>query len=79
MTLADRNFLPQAKQLFSSVYWNAGWAGDYMLLAHEVPEDQLQWFQDKGILIRNVKPLFAREFGNERLMYPGIVTSKLHV
>jgi len=79
VTLADRNFLPQAKQLFSSVYWNAGWAGDYMLLAHEVPEDELKWFKDKGILIRNVKPLFAREFGNERLMYPGTVTSKLHV
>ena len=41
VTLADKNYIQQAKQLFSSVYWNAGWKGDYMLWAHEIPEEEL--------------------------------------
>ena len=52
VTLADKNYIDQAKQLFSSVYWNAGWKGDYMLLAHEVPEKDLNWFREKGILVK---------------------------
>lgn len=60
VTLADENYLEQAKQLFSSVYWNAGWKGDYMLLAHEVPEKKLKWFKDKGILIKRCKALYKK-------------------
>ena len=47
VTLADRNYINQVKQLFSSVYWNAGWKGDYMLLTHEIPEKDLKWFRTK--------------------------------
>lgn len=57
VTLADKNYVEQAKQLFSSVYWNAGWKGDYMLLSHEIPEKKLKWFRKKGILIKKCKPL----------------------
>jgi len=56
VTLADKNFIDQAKQLFSSAYWNAGWKGDYMLLSHEIPEKELKWFRDKGILVKKYKP-----------------------
>ncbi len=63
VTLADRNFIPQAKQLFSSVYWNAGWDGDYMLLAHEIPEEELTWFRNKGILIKKCTPLRNHKIG----------------
>lgn len=52
VTLADENYVEQAKQLFSSVYWNAGWKGDYMLLAHKIPEKKLRWFRNKGILVK---------------------------
>jgi lipopolysaccharide biosynthesis glycosyltransferase len=52
VTLADGNYVDQAKQLFSSVYWNAGWKGDYMLLAYDIPEKDLKWFSDKGILVK---------------------------
>ncbi len=55
VTLADKNYIEQAKQLFSSVYWNAGWKGDYMLLSHNVPEKHLKWFRKKGILIKKCK------------------------
>jgi len=64
VTLADKNFIQQAKQLFSGVYWNAGWKGDYMLLAHEIPEKELKWFRDKGILIKKCKSLYKRSSGN---------------
>ncbi len=57
VTLANKEYLPMAKQVFSSAYYNAGWQGDYMLLAHEVPEEELIWFQHKGILIKKCKPL----------------------
>lgn len=57
VTLADENYVEQAKQLFSSVYWNAGWKGDYMLLAHEIPGKKLKWFKDKGILVKKCKSL----------------------
>jgi len=58
VTLADENYILQAKQLFSSVYWNAGWKGDYMLLSHNVCEENLKWFENKGILIKRCKPLY---------------------
>jgi lipopolysaccharide biosynthesis glycosyltransferase len=77
VTLADRNFLAQAKQLFSGAYWNAGWKGDYMLLACEVPEAELKWFREKGILVKEVKPFSDSDSRNETLRYPATVTCKL--
>ncbi len=61
VTLADRNYIDQAKQLFSSVYFNSGWKGDYLLLSHQIPEKDLKWFRDKGILIKKCKPLINRK------------------
>lgn len=61
VTLADESYVEQAKQLFSSVYWNAGWKGDYMLLAHEIPEKKLKWFRNKGILIKKCKPINPKD------------------
>ncbi len=55
--LSDSNFIEQAKQLFSSVYHNAGWKGDYLLLAHQVAEDKLKWFRNKGVFIKRCEPL----------------------
>ena len=68
VTLADKNYILQAKQLFSSVYHNAGWKGDYMLLACEIPEDELTWFKEKGILIKYCKPLLddTRSIGSAK-------------
>ena len=55
VTLADKNYLDAAKQLFSSVYFNSGWDGDYMLLSYDIPEKELQWFRDRGIIVRKGK------------------------
>jgi lipopolysaccharide biosynthesis glycosyltransferase len=59
VTLADSNYVDQAKQLFSGVYWNAGWQGDYMLLAYDIAEKDLRWFRDKGILVRKCEPILT--------------------
>jgi lipopolysaccharide biosynthesis glycosyltransferase len=60
VTAADKNYINQAKQLFSSAYWNGGWQGDYMLLSHNIPERDLKWFKDKGILIYKCQPITRR-------------------
>lgn len=59
VTLADGNYVDQAKQLFSSVYRNAGWTGDYLLLAHDIPDEELSWFRDKGILVKECQPVLT--------------------
>ena len=64
VTLADNNYVDQAKQLFSSVYWNAGWRGDYMLLAYDVSERDLRWFRDKRILVRECEPILTESDNN---------------
>ena len=59
VALASHNYFLQAKQLFSAAYWRAGWKGDYLLLAHEIPEEDLAWFTDKGIHVRRCSPLLS--------------------
>jgi len=76
ITLADKNYIEQAKQLFSSVYWNAGWKGDYLLLSHNVSEKDLKWFRKKGILIKKVK-LVTKE--KVKSSWPITVFSKFYI
>lgn len=76
VTLADENYIDQAKQLFSGVYFNAGWEGDYMLLAHEIPEEKLKWFRDKGILVKQCRPLSDIEKLDR---YPSMTTAKFYL
>lgn len=76
VTLADKNYVQQAKQLFSSVYWNAGWKGDYMLLSHEIPEEELRWFREKGILIKNCEPLEQKDV---KYVYSPVVLDKFYL
>lgn len=58
ITLATEDFLDQAKQLFSSAFYNAGWKGDYLLLTFEETDDEkLQWFTNRGIIVKKTKPV----------------------
>src|SRR5262245_46673368 len=75
VTLADENYIDQAKQLFSSVYCNAGWKGDYLLLAHNIPTQKLAWFTNKGILVKETGPIEKRSQGN----FPAVVSAKYHL
>ena len=76
VTLADANYVEQAKQLFSSVYWNAGWDGDYLLLAHEIPEEKLLWFRNKGIFVYECIPFKKKSIKSR---YPSTVASKFYL
>ncbi len=58
VTLADKNYVNQAKQLFSSAYWNGGWDGDYLLFSYNIPEKELKWFRKKGIFIYKCKKTY---------------------
>jgi len=75
ITLADKNFIDQAKQLFSCAHFNAGWRGDYLLLAHEIPEKELDWFKKKGILIKKCEPLLNEKIG----IMPSVTLSKFYL
>ena len=75
VTLADQSYLEQAKQVFASAYFNAGWKGDYLLLAHEIPEKDLQWFRQKGILIYHCQRIFNPKIAGA---HPAIL-SKLYL
>jgi lipopolysaccharide biosynthesis glycosyltransferase len=78
VTLADKNYLPQAKQLFSGVYWNAGWSGDYMLLSHEIPEEDLKWFRDKGIFVKKCDLLLESRWGAQNECSP-VIADKFYL
>lgn len=64
VALADSKYLTQAKQLFSTAYWNSGWSGDYLLLAYDTAPHDLTWFTEKGIHIKHCPP---RECGSEKI------------
>jgi len=75
VTLCDNKFVPQAKQLFSSLYFNAKWSGDCLLLAHNVSEKKLDWFKKRGVIIKKCKPLFKKNIG----FYSPVLTSKIYL
>jgi hypothetical protein len=75
VTLADDSFIEQAKQVFASAYLNSGWDGDYMLLAHNVSPENIEWFESKHILVKRCEPLYDRDVGG---MSPSL-TSKFYL
>ena len=80
VTVADEKFIDQAKQLFSSIYFNAGWKGDYMLLSAGIPEKDLQWFEAKGILVRKCDPILSSgHSGGQGDKWPATVLTSLYL
>jgi len=75
VTLSDRNYMDQAKQLFSSIYYNSGWKGDYLLLGQGIFDDEKKWFTDRGIIVRDIDPLRMENF----LWLPGTVLGKFYL
>lgn len=76
VTLADTAFLNQAKQLFSSVYHNAGWDGDYLLITNNVSTEDRRFFEDRGIIVFDEKLL---EDGALNSSCPPIHLSKFYL
>lgn len=72
VTLADSNYFDQARQLLSSVHHNSGWKGDYMILAHQMKDEQIEWFDRKGIIVKRIKNFGRSDLPN----HPKTVLSK---
>ncbi|MFT4303132.1 MAG: glycosyltransferase family 8 protein [Candidatus Woesearchaeota archaeon] len=75
VALADSNYLDPVKAMFSSVYFNSGWKGDYLLLSHQIPEKKLKWFRDRGIIIKKIKPIDNVKFAS----WPSTILSKFYL
>ncbi len=60
VTLANREWINQAKAFFASVYFNSGWDGDYLLLAHTTGKEELDWFWNRGIHVKSVSAMEGR-------------------
>jgi len=75
VTLANKDYVSQAKQLFSSVYYNAGWSGDYMLLAYDVSDADLKWFRTRGVLVKECDRIPNRIKG----LWGDIIVCKLYL
>jgi len=60
-----------AKQFFASAYFNGGWDGDYLLLAHEIPEKESIWFRERGIIVKHCKALYEGKPGG---MHPSLAS-----
>ena len=77
ITLTDANFVKQAKQLFASVYFNAGWEGDYMLLASNLSPEDVLWFESRGIIVYSPPLLNDSALGYKA--YPPLLLSKFYL
>ncbi|MCB9358783.1 hypothetical protein H6503_02535 [Candidatus Woesearchaeota archaeon] len=75
VTLANKDYLIAAKQLFSSIYHNSGWSGDYMILTRDVDDSDVEWFIKKGIIVKRIKPLIAERIST----FHPIVIDKLYL
>jgi hypothetical protein len=76
VTIADENYLEPARQLFACVHFDAGWSGDLMLLAHDVPEEKLVPFRERGIRVR---PVGAWHREHPSVYHPTPVLSKFYL
>jgi hypothetical protein len=55
VVLADEGYLDPARQIFANVHFDAGWSGDLLLLAQDVPEPRLAPFRERGILVQPIE------------------------
>ncbi len=75
VTLADKSYLEYTKQVFAGAYFNAGWKGDYMLLAHDCNKKDTEWFEKKGIIVKHCRPIYQNQIADT----PPVIVSKLYL
>lgn len=57
----DGGYGDQARQVLAALHHRAGWAGDYMLLCHDVPGHEIEWFSRRGVHVVEVPHLFCND------------------
>ena len=53
-------YINEAKQVFASAYFNGKWRDDYLLLTHNIPDNKLQWFLERGIFVKKCDQLYEK-------------------
>jgi lipopolysaccharide biosynthesis glycosyltransferase len=79
ITLADRNYLEQAKQLFYGAVTKGGWQGELLLMAYEVSDAELGWFRERGIHIYHCEPMQVESCTDGRYVWPPVVWHKFQI
>ncbi|MCC5918315.1 MAG: hypothetical protein JJU02_13430 [Cryomorphaceae bacterium] len=73
--VSDDWYLEYTKQVFYSAHRYGNWQGEYGLFVHNIPEEKLKWFRDRGIHIFNPEPLIHRDVNG----WPPIVFHKCYL
>lgn len=76
--VADSHYLSYTKHVFAAAKTRGCWDGDYILIAHEVDEEDLAWFQKNGIyIIRSSNLIHVAPNENKAIDWPSVVYAKL--
>src|SRR3989339_340107 len=54
ISFATKDYIDQAKQLFVSLLMHGNWQDEIMLLTYNVPKENLLWFKNNNILIKEI-------------------------
>ncbi|MDP8985395.1 MAG: glycosyltransferase [Pseudomonadota bacterium] len=57
----NAGYTAQARQVLAGLHHHARWRGDYLLLCHDVPQQELEWFSSRGVHIEHVPELFCND------------------
>ena len=83
VTAADRAYVEQAKQVINGARGAGCWKDDIMLLYRDVPEEELAWFKENGVILYSPPALYSEDewFRRQRSsrIYPPIVTLRLNL
>lgn len=80
VTLADNNYADTAKQLFSSLYFNSGWDGDYLLITDDgLNTETKTWFEKKGIIVYSPPLLDTASFAYQERKFPPVLLSEFYL
>ncbi len=61
VTFADRKYIEQAKQVYTSIATHAGWDGDYILLTPGIPAYAATWFEKRGVIVKQCYEFMTTE------------------
>ncbi len=80
VTLADNNYADTAKQLFSSLYFNSGWEGDYLLITDDgLKAETKAWFEEKGIIVYSPPLIETDSFKYQERKFPPLLLSEFYL
>ena len=78
VTAADGAYLDQARQLFSSSFFNGNWRHSALLLTNEISKEDRLWFESHGIGVKTLElPIPEADWHNRK--FPPIIAIRYHL